>query len=156
MEDSNVRYFYYDSEAGQRKLFKVGNARNFIIDPDNNYRITIILPTDEEAAQLCPSGTRFLFFNKSFADEDGMMHVSKLIDFECNSSNGDFESQTPFQGVSQDFNASVVSGAVPAYSFSPVYNIQIGNGFLEVVSMPNGEGVDWVVTRISSVYQNLS
>ncbi len=154
-------YWYYDSSAAQRKPFLVGTARNFIIDADAlQFRLTIWFPDSDQMEQLCPSGTRLLFYNKSFRyGSQGQMATTSIVEFWHGELDTDhFQGSIPFRGISVPYEHSG-SDIVPieAYSFEPVSCIAIGNGIVEFMSMPVGDGtVDWVVTRIAASYQALS
>lgn len=154
-------YWYYDSSAAQRKPFLVGTARNFIIDADAlQFRLTVWFPDSNQMERLCPSGTRLLFYNKSFRyGSQGQMATTSLVEFWHGeqSSNG-FDDNIPFRGISMPYEYSGSDTTpVEAYSFEPVSCIAIGNGIVEFMSMPVGDGkVEWVVTRISATYQALS
>jgi hypothetical protein len=154
-DDTTDCYWYKDS-SNVWKPFLVGTARNFAIDPDLS-GMTIYFPDSDQMEQLCPSGTRLLFYNKAFATGTlGQSCTSRIIEFW----NGDPDGGTgEFRGISSAYVApsSAAGQPVNAYSFTPVSHIQIGNGIIEFMSMPAGNGkVDWVVTRIAASYQNLS
>lgn len=153
-------YWYYDSSVGQRKPFLVGTARNFIIDADAlQFRLTVWFPDSNQMERFCPSGTRLLFYNKSFRyGSQGQMATTSLIEFWHGEMADNFQGAIPFRGISTPYEYSG-SDIVPieAWSFDPVSSITIGNGIVEFMSMPVGDGkVEWVVTRISATYQALS
>ena len=155
-DDESDCYWYKDQ--GAWKPFLVGTARNFMIDPDLAGMV-IYLPDSELMEQLCPSGTRLLFYNSAFSQGTvGQRYTSRILEIRNGSIDDGAQYIRYFNGIASSYEvpSSAEGQPVEAYSFTPVSSISIGNGILELMAMPAGSGhVDWVVTRIAASYHHL-